>query len=143
MIRFGSAPARMSARDPMGERVGLAGAGAGDDQQRRRAARFADPVLDRAPLRLVQLDGGFFANQGERHGPDATSFALCSQARRKPSYARRRRVPARGAYFPKSFDMSSTSSVRTGSSGKAEGLGAEKSSFERSTLRIRRSYIVQ
>ena len=42
-------------RDPMRQGVGLAGAGAGDDQQRWRVVERVAAVLDRAPLRVVQL----------------------------------------------------------------------------------------
>ncbi len=42
-------------RDAMREHVGLAGAGAGDDEQRLRAIRIADAMLHREPLRVVEV----------------------------------------------------------------------------------------
>jgi hypothetical protein len=44
-------------RDAVGERVCLAGTGTGDDQQRpgRTAPGHVRAVLDRAPLRIIQL----------------------------------------------------------------------------------------
>jgi hypothetical protein len=43
-------------RDPMGEGLGLAGARAGRDQQRRRRLRIAaNAVFDSAALRRVQV----------------------------------------------------------------------------------------
>ena len=44
--------------DAMREHVGLAGAGAGDDEQRRRAVRLAGAMLDREPLGVVQVARG-------------------------------------------------------------------------------------
>ena len=44
--------------DPVGEHIGLAGAGAGDDQQGRRAVGFANAVLDRHALGVVQFSEG-------------------------------------------------------------------------------------
>ncbi len=48
-MRRGSAPLTIEVRDAMGQRVGLARSGAGDDQQRPAG------MLDRAPLLGVQL----------------------------------------------------------------------------------------
>ena len=45
-------------RDAMREHVGLAGAGAGDDEQRLRSVRIADAMLHREPLRVVQVGQG-------------------------------------------------------------------------------------
>ena len=55
-------------RDAMREHVGLAGAGAGDDEQRLRAVRLADAMLDREPLRVVEVGQGRGANRGEHVG---------------------------------------------------------------------------
>ncbi len=68
-------------RHPMGEHRRLAGAGAGDDEQRRKPFRRADPMLDREALLGVKLDRGRLANQGERHARNATTFrALFARA---------------------------------------------------------------
>ena len=68
-------------RDPLGQHRGLAGACAGNDQQRPGAGRLADPMLDREHLLWVEFDCGGRTNQGERHGPDATMFrALFARA---------------------------------------------------------------
>ena len=66
--------------DAMREHIGLAGAGAGDDEQRLRAVRIADAMLHREPLRVVQVSQGSGANRGE-HVRDETGFAVCSQER--------------------------------------------------------------
>jgi hypothetical protein len=50
-------------RHPMGEGVGLAGSGAGDDQQRRAGTR-SGTMLDRTPLfriEVVEVGGRAFA----------------------------------------------------------------------------------
>ena len=69
-------------RHPMGEHRGLAGARAGDDEQRPRTLGLADPVLDREPLLGVDFDDRRRANQGKRHGATQPCFALCSQGPR-------------------------------------------------------------
>ena len=68
--------------DPMRQHRRLAGARAGDDEQRPGAARVADPVLDGDHLLRIEIDRGRGANQGERHGPRESCFAVCSQGRR-------------------------------------------------------------
>ena len=55
-------------RDAMREHVGLARAGAGDDEQRLRAVRIADAMLHREPLRVVEVGQGRGANRGEHGG---------------------------------------------------------------------------
>ena len=65
----------------------LARAGAGDDEQRPRTLRIADPMLDRELLLGIEIDGRGQANQSERHGSTQPCFALCSQGR----------IPFRGA----------------------------------------------
>ena len=68
-------------RDPVGQHRRLAGAGAGDDEQRPGAGRLADPMLDREHLLGVEFGCGRRTNQGERHGPNATMFrALFARA---------------------------------------------------------------
>ena len=54
--------------DAMREHVGLAGAGAGDDEQRLRAVRIAGAMLHREPLRVVQVGQRRGANRGEHVG---------------------------------------------------------------------------
>ncbi len=49
-IRRGSAPLNDQMCDPVRERVGLAGSGAGDDQQWRRRQSSHSPVLDGTAL---------------------------------------------------------------------------------------------
>ena len=66
-MRCGSAPLQHEVRDAVRERVGLAGAGAGDDQQRavcvRVAATRVHAVLDREPLlRVERREEGFGAH---------------------------------------------------------------------------------
>jgi len=70
--------------DAVGEHIGLAGAGAGDDKQRRRATRLAGAMLDGATLGVVQFaqrggKRGGGANHGWDHAPQQSCFALCSQ----------------------------------------------------------------
>ena len=68
----------------MGERIGLARAGSGDNQQRRRTVGFADAMLDGAALGVVQLAvrggvGRGAANHRGRHARQHSCFAFCSQ----------------------------------------------------------------
>ncbi len=74
-------------RDAVGERVGLARAGAGDDEQRRGGTRIAlaDAMLDGAPLLRIEL---FEMSEGHRrseadsrfvHKQAETSFRGCCQ----------------------------------------------------------------
>ena len=68
-------------RDPLRQHRRLAGARAGDHEQRRGPVGLADPVLDRKHLRGIELDHGRRTNQGERHGRNATMFrALFARA---------------------------------------------------------------
>ena len=67
-MRFGSAPREDQMGDAMREHVGLAGARAGDDEQRLRAVRIADAMLHREPLRVVEVGQGRGANRGEHAG---------------------------------------------------------------------------
>ncbi len=61
-------------RDPMREHRRLARPRPRDDEQRPGTRWIADPVLDRELLRRIELDDGRGANQGKRHGREATMF---------------------------------------------------------------------
>ena len=54
MIRRGSAPETIEMRDAMRQRVGLAGARAGDDQERRGIVERRAAMLDGAALLRIQ-----------------------------------------------------------------------------------------
>src|SRR5579883_3665354 len=76
----------------MGEHVGLAGARAGDDEERGGSGRLAEPVLDRGALGVVKLaEDRTFANRCGRHRSQESCFALCS----KPARRARALSPAR------------------------------------------------
>ena len=55
-------------RDAVGEHVGLARAGAGDDEQRLGAFGVADACSTASALRVVEVGERRGANQGGRHG---------------------------------------------------------------------------
>ena len=81
MIRFGSAPARMSAATRCASVAVLPAPAPAMTSSGPGPPGSPEPVFDCELLRLVEVDGRLLTNQGEGHGVDATSFALCSQER--------------------------------------------------------------
>ena len=115
MMRFGIGAGEDERRDPVGEHRRLARARAGDDEQRPGPLGLADPVLDRELLLGVELDGGRRANQGERHGPNATMFRALFARRWTACYSQ--------------VGMSPLSRVEMSPFAEAEGGGFERGRF--------------
>ena len=65
---LGIGPGKDQRRDPVREHRRFPRARAGDDKERRRAARLIEPVLDSPLMLRVELDGCVGANQCEGHG---------------------------------------------------------------------------